>query len=72
VTPLAATMLAAKTNILAQPGTTAFLVIFGMAVILVFVFRSMTKHLRKVQDAARAEAEAAEREKAELRRDADE
>ncbi len=65
------TALAASTSFLAQPGTTAFLVIFGMAVILVFVFRSMTKHLRKVQDAARAEAEAAERERAEARPDGD-
>ncbi len=30
------------------PGTLSFLVIFGMAVILFFVFRSMSKHLRKV------------------------
>jgi hypothetical protein len=54
-------VLAASQGILAQPGTTAFLVIFGMGVILFFVFRSMTKHLRKVQDAARAEADAAAR-----------
>jgi hypothetical protein len=52
-------------GILDQPGTVAFLVIFGMAVILFFVFRSMAKHLRKIQMAARAEAEEAEREKAE-------
>ncbi|HKR69468.1 MAG TPA: hypothetical protein VJT16_11560 [Streptosporangiaceae bacterium] len=48
-------------GILDQPGTVAFLVIFGMAVILFFVFRSMAKHLRKVQMAARAEAEEAAR-----------
>jgi hypothetical protein len=30
------------------PGTLSFLVIFGMAVILFFLFRSMSKHLRKV------------------------
>jgi hypothetical protein len=71
VTDLAAMVLAAQPNFLAQPGTAAFLVIFGMGVILVFVFRSMTKHLRKVQDAARAEADAAEREKAEARPDGD-
>jgi hypothetical protein len=35
-----------------------------MAVILFFVFRSMAKHLRKIQMAARAEAEAAAKEKA--------
>ena len=53
------TDLAVSHGILDQPGTVAFLVIFGMAVILFFVFRSMAKHLRKVQMAARAEAEAA-------------
>jgi hypothetical protein len=42
-----------------QPGTLGFLVVFGMGVILYFVFRSMSRHLRKVNDAARAEAEAA-------------
>ena len=51
--------LAASQGLLDQPGTVAFLVIFGMAVILFFVFRSMAKHLRKVNMAARAEAEAA-------------
>jgi hypothetical protein len=51
--------LAASHGILDQPGTVAFLVIFGMGVILFFVFRSMAKHLRKINMAARAEAEAA-------------
>jgi hypothetical protein len=51
-------------GILDQPGTVAFLVIFGMGVILFFVFRSMAKHLRKVQMAARAEAEEAARARA--------
>ena len=36
-----------------EPGTLAFLVVFGMAIVLVFLFRSMTKHLRKVNAAAR-------------------
>jgi hypothetical protein len=53
------TELAVSQGILDQPGTVAFLVIFGMSVILFFVFRSMSKHLRKIQMAARAEAEAA-------------
>jgi hypothetical protein len=48
-----------QTSLLAQPGTVAFLVVFGMAVILYFVFRSMSKHLRKVNQLARDEAEAA-------------
>ena len=55
------TELAVSHGILDQPGTVAFLVVFGMGVILFFVFRSMAKHLRKVQMAARAEAEAAAR-----------
>ena len=36
-----------------EPGTLAFLVVFGMAIVLVLLFRSMTKHLRKVNAAAR-------------------
>jgi hypothetical protein len=51
--------LAVSQSLLDQPGTVAFLVIFGMGVILFFVFRSMAKHLRKIQMAARAEAEEA-------------
>ena len=43
-----------------EPGTLAFLVIFGMAVILYFVFRSMARHLRRVNEAARLEASQAE------------
>jgi hypothetical protein len=50
-----------QTSLLAQPGTVAFLVVFGMAVILYFLFRSMAKHLRKVNQAARDETEAAAR-----------
>jgi hypothetical protein len=49
---------AAQPSLLAQPGTVAFLVVFGMAVMLYFVFRSMSKHLRKVNQMARDEAEA--------------
>lgn len=58
------TELAVARGILDQPGTVAFLVIFGMAVILFFVFRSMAKHLRKINMAARAEAEAAAKSRA--------
>jgi hypothetical protein len=43
-----------------EPGTLAFLVIFGMGVILFFVFRSMARQLRKVNQAARLEASQAE------------
>jgi hypothetical protein len=48
VTVLAATSASSS----AEPGTLAFLVIFGMAVVLFFLFRSMSKHLRKVKEAA--------------------
>jgi hypothetical protein len=43
-----------------QPGTLAFLVIFGMGVVLYFVFRSLARHLRKINQAARLEASEAE------------
>lgn len=49
-----------STSVFDQPGTLGFLVVFGMAVILYFVFRSMAKHLRKVNATARAEAAQAE------------
>ncbi len=39
-----------------EPGTLGFLVVFGMAVILFFVFRSLARHLRKINEAARLEA----------------
>jgi hypothetical protein len=51
---------AKSTSVWDQPGTLAFLVIFGMGVILYFVFRSMTKHLRKIRESARLEASQAE------------
>lgn len=54
------TLLAASPSVFDQPGTLGFLVVFGMGVVLYFVFRSMTRHLRKVRDAARAEAAEAE------------
>lgn len=50
-----------QTSLFAQPGTVAFLVVFGMAVLLYFVFRSMSKHLRKVNQMARDEEAAAAR-----------
>ena len=51
-----------SSSVFDQPGTLGFLVGFGLAVIMYFVFRSMTKHLRKVNEAARAEAAKAEAE----------
>jgi hypothetical protein len=53
-------VVAAGTSAFDQPGTLGFLVVFGMAVVLYFVFRSMAKHLRRVNDAARADAAAAD------------
>jgi hypothetical protein len=56
VIDLASVELASKSSaLLDQPGTLGFLVVFGMGVILFFVFRSMARHLRKVNDMARAE-----------------
>jgi hypothetical protein len=52
------TGLAVSQSLLAQPGTVAFLVVFGMGVMLFFVFRSMSRHLGKVNQAARDEADA--------------
>ena len=53
-----------STSVFDQPGTLGFLVVFGMAIVLYFVFRSMAKHLRKVNEAARAEAAMAEKDAA--------
>ncbi len=49
---------AAATSVSAwdEPGTLGFLVVFGMAVILFFVFKSLARHLRKVNEAARLDA----------------
>jgi hypothetical protein len=49
----------ASTSAFDQPGTLGFLVVAGMCVILVFLFRSMTRHLRKVTGTAKAKAPAA-------------
>lgn len=53
------TLAAASSSSSAAPGTLAFLIVFGMAVVLVFLFRSMSKHLRKVNAAARQQEEEA-------------
>jgi hypothetical protein len=52
---LAAAAAAKSPSVWAEPGTLGFLVVFGMAVILYFVFRSMSRQLRKVREAAAAE-----------------
>ena len=50
------TTLAASASSSAAPGTLAFIIVFGMAVVLVFLFRSMSKHLRKVNAAAQEQS----------------
>jgi hypothetical protein len=49
---IAAAAAAKSPSVWAEPGTLGFLVVFGMGVILYFVFRSMSRHLRKVRAAA--------------------
>jgi hypothetical protein len=51
---------ASSPSVWAQPGTLGFLVVFGMGILLFFVFRSMSRHLRKVRDAAERETEQAD------------
>jgi len=48
----------ALSNNSVAPGTLGFLVVFGMAVVLTLLFRSMIKHLRKVNQAARNDEQA--------------
>jgi hypothetical protein len=47
-----------------EPGTLGFLVVFGMGIILYFVFRSLAKHLRKLNEAARLDASRSDAEAA--------
>ena len=47
------TLVATSASNDAAPGTLGFIVVFGLAVILFFVFRSMSRHIRKVNEAAR-------------------
>ena len=46
---------AASPSAFDQPGTLGFLVVFGLGIILFFLFRSMAKHLRRVNEAAAAQ-----------------
>jgi hypothetical protein len=55
-------MLAAASSNDVAPGTLGFLVVFGMAVVLFFLFRSMSKHLRKVNADARKDQAGGESE----------
>ena len=49
-------VLAASAASEAAPGVLGFLVVAGMGLILYFLFRSMAKHLRRVNNAARQDA----------------
>jgi hypothetical protein len=60
VTTLAAS--SASSN--AEPGTLAFIIVFCLCVALVFLFRSMSKHLRKVNATARQDEAAAPKDPA--------
>ena len=51
---------AASPSAFDQPGTLGFLVVFGLAIVLYFLFRSMAKHLRRVNDTAAADEPAAD------------
>lgn len=53
------TLLASSATSNAEPGTLAFIIVFGLAVALVFLFRSMSKHLRRVNATARKDEGAA-------------
>jgi hypothetical protein len=52
------TLAASSASSNAEPGTLAFIIVFCLCVALVFLFRSMSKHLRRV-NAAAAKDEAA-------------
>jgi Ca2+/H+ antiporter len=60
VTTLAAS--SASSN--AEPGTLAFIIVFCLCVALVFLFRSMSKHLRRVNANARQDEAAAAKDEA--------
>jgi hypothetical protein len=47
------TLAASSAGSNAEPGTLAFIIVFCLCVALVFLFRSMSKHLRKVDAATR-------------------
>jgi hypothetical protein len=47
------TTLASSASSNAEPGTLAFIIVFCLCVALVFLFRSMSKHLRKINATAR-------------------
>ena len=55
---------AASASSNAEPGTLAFIIVFCLSVALVFLFRSMSKHLRRVNAAARQDEAAAAKDEA--------
>ena len=58
------TLAASSASSNAEPGTLAFIIVFCLCVALVFLFRSMSKHLRRVNAAARQDEAAAAQDEA--------
>ena len=63
------TTLAASSASNAEPGTLAFIIVFCLCVALVFLFRSMSKHLRRVNAAAAKDEAAATKDEAAATKD---
>ena len=57
-------MAASSASSNAGPGTLGFIIVFCLCVALVFLFRSMSKHLRKVNATARQDEAAAAKDPA--------
>ena len=58
------TLAASSASSNAEPGTLAFIIVFCLCVALVFLFRSMSKHLRRVNAAAAKDEAAAAKDEA--------
>jgi hypothetical protein len=58
------TLAAGSASSNAEPGTLAFIIVFCLCVALVFLFRSMSKHLRKVNATTRQDQAAAAKDSA--------
>jgi len=58
------TLAASSASSNAEPGTLAFIIVFCLCVALVFLFRSMSKHLRRVNAAAAKDEAAATKDEA--------
>ena len=63
------TLAASSASSNAEPGTLAFIIVFCLCVALVFLFRSMSKHLRRVNAAAAKDEAAAAKDEAAAAKD---